>query len=166
MFARGGETRFNFPGRRRPSTYVRPARTPVVPVSLRTSPEGRRLDVSRAVDAPPERCWDLLRDTERWPEWGPSLAAVESPTRYVEPGLAGRVKPVVGPWLPFRVTAVADRRWTWRVAGVPATGHRVEAGPTPTQCRVAIEVPPLAFPYVPVCVLALSRLAALASSSR
>lgn len=135
---------------------------PAVTVSLRRTPDGRRLVVDRPVEASADRAWDLLRDTDRWPEWGPSVAAVDSPTQYVEEGTGGRVKVAgVGVWVPFRVTTCADYRWTWRVARVPATGHRVVATGD-DRCRVAFEVPPLAAGYVPVCRRGLSRLAALA----
>lgn len=69
---------------------------------------------------------------------------------------------VAGVWLPFRVTEFSGRRWAWRVAGIPATGHRVEgyAGVS-DRCRVGIEVPIAAAGYVPVCKRALNRFALL-----
>ena len=123
--------------------------------------EGATLAVGRDVDAPPERTATALLDTHRWPDWSPSVSAVESDDRYVETGTTGRVR-VAGAWVPFRVTRATRLRWGWRVARVPATGHRVEryAG-DPDRCRVAIEVPLVAAPYVPVCRRALDRFAAL-----
>ncbi len=134
-------------------------------LSTRTTPEGRRIDIARRVDAGPERVWAILRDTERWPEWGPSVAAVEASERHVVAGTTGRIEVAhLGVWLPFEVTGCADRRWTWRVAGVRATGHRVEAVAGSHGSVVGIEVPPIAAPYVLVCRCAVDRIADLAQS--
>lgn len=122
--------------------------------------EAPAVTVARVVDAPPEAVWDLLIDTRRWPEWGPSITGVECADRRIEEGSTGRVRTIGGLWIPFEVTACERYGWTWRVAGIPATGHRVE--PLTEGCRVAFEVPVLATPYVPVCRIALSRIAALA----
>ena len=123
--------------------------------------EGMTLAVGRDVAAPPKPTAETLRDTRRWPEWSPSVRAVESTDRFVETGTTGRVR-VAGAWVPFRLTAATRLRWDWRVAGVPATGHRVERYPErPDRCRVVIEIPLLAAPYVPICRRALDRFAAL-----
>ena len=123
--------------------------------------EGSLLAVGREVDAPPEVTAEALRDTRGWPDWSLSVGGVESADRYVETGTTGRVR-IAGVWIPFRVTSATRFRWDWRVAGVPATGHRVEryAG-EPDRCRAVIEVPLLAAAYVPVCRRALDRFAAL-----
>ncbi|WP_142856964.1 SRPBCC family protein [Salinigranum halophilum] len=127
----------------------------------------RQFAVSRVVDAPAERVWDVLTDTTRWDEWGPSVAAVDCPTRYVHEGVTGRVRiSRTGLWVPFEIDSYVDggetKRWTWRVARVPATGHRVDA--LGEQCRVTFEVPLVAAGYVPVCRRALDRLARLVES--
>lgn len=103
------------------TTAERDARTAVVR-------EGATLAVGRDVDAPAERTATALRDTQRWPEWSPSVRGVESTDRYVETGTTGRVR-VACRWVPFRVTAATRLRWDWRVAGVPATGHRIDRYP-------------------------------------
>jgi hypothetical protein len=151
-------------------------------LSFSRTPDGRRVEVARTVDAPAGTLWDLLRDTTRWPEWGPSVAAVDCPTRYVEAGTTGRVRLAVPgrPWARFRVTSCADRRWTWTVSPpltdtlrtmldpgptLPATGHRVEALGE-ERCRVVFEIPPLAAGYAVVCRRALATLDAMATESR
>ncbi len=130
--------------------------------------------VTREIAAPSERAWDLLVDVRRWPEWGPSVAEARldrtSPSgegtddrgrggrHRIGSGSTGQVRPVVGPWIRFEVTTfVQGRSWSWRVAGVPATRHRVEALGA-DRCRVGFGVPVWAAPYAAVCVLALRRI--------
>jgi hypothetical protein len=60
------------------------------------------------------------------------------------------------------VDTEAEKRWTWRVARVPATGHRVD--PLGDRCRVSFEVPLVAAGYVPVCRRALDNVASLATA--
>ena len=120
----------------------------------------RELTVSRVVAAPPEVVWGLVAHTRHWPAWGPSVRAVDPADAVVAPGLTGRVRTAVGPWIGFRVTAVEPgRSWAWSVAGVPATGHRVE--PHPDGSRVTFTVPWWAAPYAAVCAVALRRIGRL-----
>lgn len=117
---------------------------------------GRVLEVDRRIDAPAEDVWDVLIDTQRWPEWGPSIRRVECDNRRIRAGSTGRLWTVGGLELPFEITTCEDHRWRWRVAGVSATGHRVENGDQ--GCRVVFELPAIAAGYVPVCWVALSRI--------
>jgi hypothetical protein len=132
-------------------------------IGLERTEAGRRILVSRRMAAEPRAAWDLLIDTDRWPEWGPSVRAVKSTSRYIDAGTTGRVQVPGGLWIPFEITACADFRWTWRVARIPATGHRVEEASD--GCRVGFELSPLAAPYVPVCTRALDRIASLLTES-
>lgn len=116
--------------------------------------------VTRVVDAPAADAWDLLVDVRRWPSWGPSVrrAELDDGSHRLTEGATGRVHPPIGPSIPFRVTELeAPRSWSWRVAGVPATAHRVEAL-GPDRCRVGFEVPGWAAPYAAVCRVALRRI--------
>jgi len=129
--------------------------------ALEETPDGRHVVVSREVPASREDAWDLLTDTERWPEWGPSVRGVECGRRYIEAGTTGRMRVPGGLSIPFEVTACAPYRWTWRVARIPATGHRVDApmaGHPDERCRVVFELPVLGTGYVPVCLRALERI--------
>ncbi|QCQ76649.1 polyketide cyclase [Haloferax mediterranei ATCC 33500] len=126
--------------------------------------DGRRLVVSREVSAPESIVWDMLVSVEDWPEWGPSVSAVRGVDGKIEAGSRGEVR-VGGIWIPFTIETCNDHRWTWRVAGIPATGHRVEAVGI-DRCEVAFEIPPLAGPYVVVCVAALRRIDRLATSAK
>lgn len=120
------------------------------------------MDVARVLAAAPAAAWQVLTDLDAWPHWGPSVTAAETTdgARRLTPGARGRVRTPAGIWIPFVVTALEPgHRWSWRVAGVPATGHRVE--PHPEGCRVVFEVPVLAAPYALVCRVALGRIAGL-----
>ena len=135
------------------------------------------LSVGRDVAAEPSVVWDLLVDTERWSQWGPSVAEVEL-TDVAEPigvgtdaidldaqriraGSTGRVRTALGVWLPFAVTHFEPgRSWAWRVAGIPATTHCVV--PHDRGCRVEFGIPALAAPYAVVCQAALRRIERLA----
>ncbi len=116
------------------------------------------METSVEIPVPAAAAWKLLTDTSRWPEWGPSVSRVESAERYIGPGSTGRVRTVIGVWLPFRITEfVAGECWEWEVAGIQATGHRV-VPLGPHRCRVVFEVPLLATPYLAVCRLAAQRM--------
>lgn len=130
--------------------------------------------VTREIESPAATCWALLVDIRCWPSWGPSVAAARldpsaasrngapDPHR-IQAESTGAVRPVVGPWVRFRITEFdADHWWSWSVAGVPATSHRVEALGR-DRCRVGFEVPPLVAPYALVCAVALRRIERLAT---
>ena len=134
--------------------------------------------VSRRVAAPPEDVWALLTDTAMWPDWGPSITGT-APAPGARAGVAtgpaagpaaggialgsrGTVRTVLGPALPYIVTAFEPGRyWAWSVAGIPATGHRVIA--QDGGCLITFTVPWWAPAYLPVCALALRRIERLAT---
>jgi uncharacterized protein YndB with AHSA1/START domain len=124
----------------------------------------RHARVSIEVGAAGEKVWRLISEFEHWPAWGPSVLAVESEAAAVEPGVTGRVKTVAGFWLPFEITAVEPgRSWNWKVAGIPATGHRVEDIGDGSS-RVEFTAPIVTYPYVLVLRRGLVRLKQLAES--
>jgi len=129
-------------------------------VSLEQTPDGRRLIVRHDVAASVDTVWDLLTDTDCWSDWGPSVTAVETESRHITDGTAGRVRAAGVVWLPFEVTACTPYRWTWNVARLPATGHFAEERTTGSV--VGFEIPPLATGYAPVCARACRRIAAIA----
>lgn len=116
------------------------------------------LSTTVEIAAPAERVWTILTDTRAWPDWGPSVRAVECEERFIEANSRGRVRTAVGIRLAFEVTGfVPGAYWAWRVAGIRATGHRV----TPLddqRCRLSFEVPKLAAPYLAVCRVAIGRI--------
>ena len=124
------------------------------------------MKICRTVPASPEAVWDLLTDTVRWTEWGPSVRAVACVERYIRKGSRGWVGTPLGFKLPFVVTEWEEGRyWRWRVAGIRATGHRVEPRAR-NSCLVLFEVPLVAAPYLVVCKVALDRIAGLCRESR
>ncbi|MDS0221189.1 SRPBCC family protein [Haloarcula sp. S1AR25-5A] len=130
-------------------------------VSLERTPDGRRLVVRRDVTAPVDAVWQVLTDTDCWPDWGPSVTAVETDSRYISAGSTGRVRVAGAVWLSFDVTACAPYRWTWDVARLPATGHFAEERSGGSV--VGFEIPPLATGYAPVCARACQRIATIAT---
>jgi uncharacterized protein YndB with AHSA1/START domain len=120
---------------------------------------GIMLSVHRVIAAPPEAAWRLLTDLDAWPQWGPTLKSAELDQPFEELTLhaTGRVQTPVGVTVPFEVTEFdPGRHWAWKVAGVPATGHRVD--PADGGARVAMDVPLWAAAYLTVCALALRRI--------
>ncbi len=125
----------------------------------------RRLWTRRTIEAPASVLWELLTDLDRWPDWGPSLRAASLHDGRFEPGATGTLTPVVGPDLPFEITAVeTGAGWAWKVAGIDATDHTVEPLGD-DRCRVGFGVPWPVAPYLAVCGVALRRLDELATSN-
>ena len=86
------------------------------------------------------------------------MRAVDCTERFIRSGSSGRIRTPVGVWVPFVVESFEpESYWDWRVAGVPATGHRVESV-MPNRCRLTFTVPVWAFGYGLVCRLALMRI--------
>jgi len=120
------------------------------------------LEVGRDINASASQVWDLITDTACWPQWGPSVRAVDCADRYIRQGSRGRVQTSVGLWVAFQITEYQrERYWAWRVGGLRGTGHRVEPL-CESRSRLIFEVPVLASPYALVCKLALTRIRSLA----
>lgn len=118
----------------------------------------RRLWVTRELEAPAPRAWEVLVDPDQWPRWGPSVTAATVEGSVLRQGSRGTVTTAVGVTLPFRITTFEPgESWSWDVAGVGATDHRVERR-GPNRCLVGIGVPWVAAPYLAICRLALRRL--------
>ena len=121
-----------------------------------------RLSTSAQIHAPAAVAWALLTDTHAWSQWGPSVRAVDAPARFITAGTRGRVQTTLGLWLPFEITDWEEgRAWAWRVGGLPATGHLIEAT-GPDRCRVTFTIPAWAPFYLPVCRAALRAMGRLA----
>ncbi len=113
---------------------------------------------SQTLDAPASQVWRLITDTRAWPQWGPTVRAVDCRDRYIQAGSKGRVRTPIGIWLPFKVERYEHQRyWDWRVGGVVATGHWVKALGR-KRCELAFSVPFWAAGYGVVCRAALNRI--------
>lgn len=124
------------------------------------------LAVDRLIAAPPSAVWEVLVDLEAWPKWGPSVSGARLDPPHTELGMhvTGRVQTPLGFAVPFVVTEFEPgRHWAWKVAGVPATHHRVE--PVGDHTRAAMSVPLWAVPYLTVCAIGLSRIDRLVTRS-
>lgn len=116
-------------------------------------------NVSRIIQTTPDALWDMLTDTMRWTEWGPTVKAVQSDSRYIRAGSTGHVKTVLGFWAPFAITTWAHGQyWSWRVFNIRATGHRIEVIDG-KYCKLIFEVPFWAGPYAIICKIAADRIA-------
>jgi hypothetical protein len=124
------------------------------------------LEVGLMIRAPSRVAWNLLVDTSRWVEWGPSIRAVECSDRLLNPLSSGRIKTLLGFSAPFAVTHLKPgEAWSWRVLGIPATTHLVESLGK-NRCCLWFGVPIPAFPYLLVCLNAIRRIARLAEAGR
>ena len=125
--------------------------------------------ISRRIAAEPDVVWRLLTDLEAWPDWGPSISGASIDDESdgggrLRLGSRGSVRTAVGVSLPFEVTELVEgRSWAWAVAGVPATGHRVESADD--GCVATFTVPWWAPGYLAVCAIALRRIDRLATDS-
>ena len=124
----------------------------------------RRVTSSIDIAATPDRVWPFIAEFERWPQWGLSVADVDSNAGQVAPGVTGRVRTPFGFWVPFTIDrVVVDSFWDWSIAGVPATGHHLDSQGRST--RVRFTAPWVVAPYKLVMALSLRRLKRIVESS-
>jgi len=123
------------------------------------------MKVTRVINASAERVWEILTDTRLWPVWGPSVQAVDCAHRHISAGVSGRIKTAIGLWADFKITEYQPQSyWGWKVAGVPATGHRLRRV-SAASCELIFEMPFVAFPYALICRQAANRIARLAEDT-
>ena len=126
--------------------------------------ERGKIVIGMAIHCAAEDAWQLLTDTQQWPRWGPSVTQVACPQRFIQYNSEGRVKTLLGFWVPFAITEYRDQRfWSWRIGRFPATGHRISVEDK-TTCVVAFDMPWWALPYLIVCRIALGRIRRLLTS--
>lgn len=111
--------------------------------------------IEREIAVPADAAWALLVDVERWPEWGPTVTDAGLDSERLQLGTTGWVRTLVAVRVPFEITSFDEgEQWGWRVAGVPATDHRVRPV-SDDRCVVGFGVPPLVAAYALVCRRAL-----------
>ncbi len=119
---------------------------------------------TRVIGAPAEELWRLLVTPDEWPRWGPTVRSASVDGGELALGSTGTVTTIAGVDLPFEVTAYDEgSRWAWKVGGISATDHTVEAVDA-ERCRVGFGVPWPAAPYLVVCSDALRRLSQMVAS--
>ena len=116
------------------------------------------LSVGEYYQCDPMKVWEVITNTETWPEWGPTVVDVDSRDQFIRMGSRGRVKTVAGLWLPFHVNQFQKFiSWGWKIGPVQTTGHRViphkDCG-----SYVWFDTPMLAAPYAIACKIALTRI--------
>lgn len=120
------------------------------------------LTADRQIAAPPAAVWELLVDLDAWPKWGPTIrgARLDPPRTELALHATGMVQTSVLVSVPFEITELEPgHHWAWKVAGVPATRHRVDA--VGDGARVSMSVPWWAAPYLTVCSIAVRRIEAM-----
>ncbi|WP_343571371.1 SRPBCC family protein [Mycobacterium sp.] len=123
------------------------------------------LSVERFIAAPPSAVWNILVDLDVWPKWGPTVSAawLDPPHTQLELNVTGAVRTALGLAAPFVITEFEPgRQWGWKVAGIPATQHRVE--PAGSGTRASMSVPWWAAGYLSVCAIALRRIDVIATT--
>jgi uncharacterized protein YndB with AHSA1/START domain len=99
--------------------------------------------ISVDIDAPPERVWAVMQDTEAWPQWTASVTEVKRlDTGHFDVGSRVRIKQPKLPPVVWTVDAIDPGRfftWVAGAAGFRTTAvHRIE--PTTTGSRVTLSV--------------------------
>jgi hypothetical protein len=118
----------------------------------------KNFEVSARIAASASTVWRLITDTQTWTHWGPSVTEVDCPERYIRGGLTGRIRTPAGIWLPFSIERFdPGTYWGWRVAGIVATGHRIEPIGA-CLCLLTFTVPIWAAGYGIICRIALNRI--------
>lgn len=124
------------------------------------------MQIRHVISAPPEQVWNVLIDTRQWPVWGLSVRAVKSPGQYIDAGLKGSLQTVIGLWVPFEITDFESLHfWSWKVAGIPATGHRLTKIDE-NHSELIFEMPAVALPYALICRQAARRIGRLAQTEK
>lgn len=121
--------------------------------------------VSKIINAPTHNVWQVLIDTKQWPTWGPSVNAISCTQQYISAELKGKIQTKFGIWVNFEITRFEPLNyWDWKVAGIPATGHKLKEIDT-NHCELIFELPLIAFPYALICLRAIERIAHLAKDA-
>ena len=86
-----------------------------------------QVETAVEIDAPAERVWEVMTDTERWPEWTASVERAERlDTGPLKVGSRARLKQPKFPAVVWEVTDLEPGRsfsWMARNVGLTSVGH-------------------------------------------
>ena len=104
----------------------------------------RLFETTRHIDSPAQQVWDVLFDVERWPEWTPTIDAVERlDDGPLHVGSRARVRQPRLPRASWTVTeVVAGRSFTWVASGPgmrTIARHEVVPDESGSTLRLSIE---------------------------
>lgn len=120
------------------------------------------LTLRAAGHASAEVAWERYDNLDQWSTWSPQVQRVIADERRLRPGLEGEVVGPAGVRVPFVVTEVGDRSWSWdiRPAGLRLTlDHLVLEHPGGSLTELVVRGPaPVVLAYAPLAQLALGRL--------
>lgn len=91
------------------------------------APDNRQFSISIDINAPADRVYEVMSDTDRWPEWTASVTSIKRLDR--GPFVVGSRAVIRQPKFPaalWTVTAIDDRRsftWTNKAPGIKVTAH-------------------------------------------
>jgi hypothetical protein len=108
--------------------------------------------------------WERYVEPDRWPEWAPQIKSVSASADRLAVGVTGMVQPLIGPSIPFTVTAFdeAQRSWSWRVGwSIFAVNLDHSVSHHDVGSATNLRVRGLSFvvvPYLPLAQIALRRL--------
>lgn len=114
--------------------------------------------------ASPAQAWERYAVPARWPEWSPTIVAVDTTGPRIVPGLAGVVRGVGGLRVHFLVEAVDEdaRTWRWRARLGPlevVLDHGVTTSPRGASTWLTVDgPPPVVLLYPEVARISLRRL--------
>ena len=122
----------------------------------------KRLVISKKINSPAERIWEIITDTCLWKKWGPSVSGVSSDNRYISEGSKGLIKIYPGFYLRYEITSFKyGQYWGWKVEGVNATGHFLFPL-NDKKTVLAFDMPVFTPFYLLVCAVALGRIKKIA----
>lgn len=103
----------------------------------------RFFTITKHIDAPPPRVWEVLVDVARWPEWAPTMLSVERlDAGPFQVGSRAKVRQPRLPQTVWQVTGLVDgRSFVWEAGGPGMTTvARHEVVDDGDGCKVTLSI--------------------------
>ena len=124
--------------------------------------KNKRLVISKKINSPAKKVWQIVTDTYLWNKWGPSVAGVYSDDRFISQGSKGIIKVYPCFYLRFEITSYKDEKyWNWKIKGINATGHFL-LPLNEKETVFAFDMPVFLPFYLLICAAALRRIKKMA----